>query len=101
MAAKHIIHAVGPAFQEENTEEKLKTTVTSSLKRAEEKGIQQVALPLMGAGFYGVPMDTSAKITLGTIKDYLATDTKLKEVVVVALDNRELKPFKTQFEAIA
>lgn len=101
LKAKYIIHAVGPEFQEEDTEEKLKRTVASSLKQAEDKGIQQLAVPLMGAGFYGVPMDTSAKITLVTIKDYLATDTNLKEVVVVALDNRELKPFKTQFEAIA
>jgi O-acetyl-ADP-ribose deacetylase (regulator of RNase III) len=101
LKAQYIIHAVGPAFQEENTEEKLRKTVASSLKQAEDKGIQQVAVPLMGAGFYGVPMDTSAKITLGTIRDHLANNTKLKEVVVVALDNRELKPFKTQFEAIA
>ena len=101
LKAKYIIHAVGPAFQEENTEEKLRKTVVSSMKRAEEKGIQQIAFPLMGAGFYGVPMDVSAKITLGTIKDYLAGHTGIKEVVAVALDSRELKPFKTQFEALA
>lgn len=100
LKAKYIIHAVGPAFQEENTEEKLRNTVVSSMKRAEEKGIQQIAFPLMGAGFYGVPMDIGAKVTLGTIKDYLAKSTGVKEVVVVALDNRELGPFKTQFEAL-
>jgi O-acetyl-ADP-ribose deacetylase (regulator of RNase III) len=100
LKAKYIIHAVGPAFQEENTEEKLRNTVVSSMKRAEEKGIQQIAFPLMGAGFYGVPMDIGAKVTLGTIKDYLANNTGVKEVVVVALDNRELGPFKTQFEAL-
>lgn len=101
LKAKYIVHAVGPAFQEENTEQKLARTVTNALKQAEQKGIQQLAVPLMGAGFYGIPMDVSANITLGTIKDYLAGETGLKEVVVVALDNRELKPFKTHFEAIA
>ena len=71
------------------------------MKQAEQKGIQQLAGPLMGAGFYGVPMDLSAKITLSSIKEYLAGETGLKDVVVVALDNRELKPFKTQFETLA
>ena len=101
LKAKYIVHAVGPAFQEENTEQKLRNTVTNALRQAEQKGIQQLAVPLMGAGFYGVPMDVSAKITLGSIKEYLAKETGIKEVVVVALDNRELKPFKSQFEAIA
>ncbi len=101
LKAKYIVHAVGPAFQEEDTEQKLRKTVTSALRQAEQKGIQQLAVPLMGAGFYGVPMDVSAKITLGSIQEYLAGETGLKEVFVVALDNRELKPFKTQFEAIA
>jgi O-acetyl-ADP-ribose deacetylase (regulator of RNase III) len=100
LKAKYIIHAVGPVFQEENTEEKLRKTVESSLKRAEEKGIRQIAFPLMGAGFYGVPMDVSAMVTLGTVKDYLAKNTGIKEVVAVALDSREIKPFKTQFEAL-
>jgi O-acetyl-ADP-ribose deacetylase (regulator of RNase III) len=100
LKAKYIIHAVGPAFQEENTEEKLRKTVESSLRLAEEKGIQQIAIPLMGAGFYGVPMDVSAKVTLGTVKDYLTKNTGVKEVVAVALDSRELGPFKTQFEAL-
>ena len=101
LKAKYIVHAVGPAFQEEDTEEKLRNTVTGALKQAEQKGIQQLAVPLMGAGFYGVPMDVSARITMGSIKEHLEGETGLKEVVVVALDNRELKPFKTQFETIA
>lgn len=101
LKAKYIIHAVGPAFQEPETEDKLRNTVINSLKRADEKGIQQVAFPLMGAGFYGVPMDLSARITLATIKDYLTNETKVKEVIVVALDNRELEPFQKQLEGIA
>jgi O-acetyl-ADP-ribose deacetylase (regulator of RNase III) len=101
LKAKFIIHAVGPAFQEENTEEKLRATVVSSLKRAEEKGIGQVAFPLMGAGFYGIPMDISAKVTLEAIKAHLQGETQVKEVLVVALDSREFKPFQTQLEALA
>jgi len=100
MKAKHIIHAVGPRFQEKDLENKLKTTVINCLKQAEEKGIQAIAFPPMGSGFYGVPLDTSARITLDTISKYLSNNTKLKEVVVCLLDNREYKPFQKHFASM-
>jgi O-acetyl-ADP-ribose deacetylase len=100
MKAKYIIHAVGPRFQEEDIPEKLKKTVLNSLKQAEEKGIPAVAFPAMGVGFYGVPLDVSAKVTLETIKEYLSGETEIKDVVVCLLDNREYKPFQSQLAAL-
>jgi len=101
MKSKYIVHAVGPRFQEEDLETKLRTTIINALKSAEDKGIKAIALPAMGAGFYGVPLDVSAKITLGTIKEYLANGSKLQDVVVCLLDNREYKPFAGQMAAMA
>jgi O-acetyl-ADP-ribose deacetylase (regulator of RNase III) len=100
MKAKYIIHAVGPRFQEEDIPEKLEKTVLNSLKQAEEKGIPAIAFPAMGVGFYGVPLDISARVTLGTIKEYLSGETKIKDVVVCLLDNREYKPFQSQLAAL-
>ncbi len=100
MKADHIIHAVGPRFQEEDLENKLKMTIINSLKVAEEKGIRAIAFPPMGAGFYGVPLAVSAKVTLSTIKDYLADGAKIKDVVVCLNDNHEFKPFQSQLAAI-
>lgn len=101
MKANHIIHAVGPRFQEENLENKLKTTVLNCLKAADEKGIKAVAFPPMGAGFYGVPLDVSARVTLGTIREYLAGDTNINDVVVCLFDNREYQPFQKQLASMA
>ena len=91
MKAKHIIHACGPKFQEQNTEQKMKTTIINVLKAAEANGIESIAFPPMGAGFYGVPIDSSAKITIDTIADYLAKGTEIKDVVICANDTREYK----------
>jgi O-acetyl-ADP-ribose deacetylase (regulator of RNase III) len=96
LKAKKIIHANGPKFQEEDIEEKLKTTVLNALKTAEENGFTQVAFPAMGAGFYGVPLNVSAEITLGAIKEYLEKGSRLTEVIVSLLDNREYTPFEAQ-----
>jgi len=101
MRAKYIIHAVGPRFQEDDLEGKLRTTVLNALRQAETKGITAIAFPAMGAGFYGVPLPVSARVTLESIRDYLSGATRIKEVVVCLLDNREFTPFLSQLELMS
>jgi O-acetyl-ADP-ribose deacetylase (regulator of RNase III) len=100
LKAKHIIHAVGPRFQEEDLEAKLKTTVENCLKAADAQDIKQIAFPPMGAGFYGVPLDVSARITLGTIENYLAGDTGIREVTICLYGNREYQPYQKQLASL-
>ncbi len=100
MKASHIIHAVGPRFQEEDLRSKLEVTVRNCLSQADQKGIKQIAFPAMGTGFYGVPLQTSAEVTLKTICDYLSGDTKITEVIVCLIDSREYQPFHHQFKAL-
>jgi O-acetyl-ADP-ribose deacetylase (regulator of RNase III) len=100
MKAKYIIHAVGPRFQEEDMEDKLRTTVRNVLKAAEEKGITAVAFPAMGAGFYGVPLPVSARATLETIMEHLVAGSGIRDVVVSLLDDREYQPFKSQLSTL-
>lgn len=96
MKANRIVHAVGPVFQEENTNEKLKLTIINVLKACDQEGISAIAFPPMGAGFYGVPLDVSANITVDTITEYLKGETSIKEVVISLLDNRDYAPFKNK-----
>lgn len=98
MKAKNIIHAVGPKFHEEDTEKKLKLTIQNALKVAESNGLERIAFPPMGSGFYGVPMDVSAKITTETISEYLKNGTEIKEVIICANDSREFQPLKEQLK---
>lgn len=100
LEVRYIIHAVGPRFQEENLEEKLQSTMLNALRRAEEKGIQSLAFPAMGAGFYGIPPDVCARETLGTAKKYLETPTGLREIIFCLIDSRELKPFQDQIKKL-
>jgi O-acetyl-ADP-ribose deacetylase (regulator of RNase III) len=99
LKAKHIIHAVGPKFQEADTEDKLRRTTENALKRAEELGLRRIAFPAMGCGFYGIPLDVSARVTLGAIEKHLQGSTKLAEVIVVARDKREFLPFSGRLGA--
>lgn len=99
MKSEYIIHAVGPRFQEEDEERKLRDTILNVFKKAEEKGIKKIAFPPMGAGFYCVPLDVCSRVMLQTFKDYLQNSSNIEEVVVVALDSREYKPFEPYFNS--
>jgi O-acetyl-ADP-ribose deacetylase (regulator of RNase III) len=101
MKANYIIHAAGPKFQEENLEDKLRVTILNALKKADEKGIKAIAFPTMGTGFYGVPLDVSARVTIGTIVDYLSGKTGLEDVVICPLDSRDFKPYEAQLSHMA
>ena len=100
LEASYIIHAVGPRFNEPDTEGKLRTTVLSALRAAEEKGVRRVALPPMGAGFYGVPLPVCAQVMLSAIKSYLEGPTQIEEVIICAGDSREYAPFEAQFASL-
>ncbi len=100
MKAKHIIHANGPKFQEENIEEKLKSTIINSLKAAESNGVESIAFPPMGSGFYGVPLDKSTEITIDTIQKYLEKGSDIKEVIVCGNDSREYKVLEIKLKTL-
>jgi O-acetyl-ADP-ribose deacetylase (regulator of RNase III) len=100
MKAKHIIHANGPKFQEENLEAKLKATIINVLKIAELNGIKSIAFPPMGTGFYGVPLDASIGITIDTIADYLGNGSDIREVVVCGNDSREYGPLEAKIKTL-
>ena len=96
LQAKYILHAVGPRFQEEKLEEKLQTTILNSLKKAEDQKLRRIVFPAMGAGFYGVPLEVCARLSLETVREFLPKAGSLQEVMFCLRDLRELKPFQEQ-----
>ncbi len=99
LPSKYIVHAAGPSFQEEDLEKKLDTTLRNVLQQCEKRGIRQIALPPMGAGFYGIPLPVSAEVMLRTLSGYLANHTGFQEVILCANDLREYKAFADRLAA--
>ncbi|MEN8150348.1 MAG: macro domain-containing protein [Planctomycetota bacterium] len=94
LTANHILHAVGPRFQEEDTDAKLRKTIRSVLETANGKGLKSLALPPMGAGYYGIPLPDCAKAMVEEIRAHLSGATSLEDVVICAGDRREQEPFE-------
>ena len=100
LKASFIVHAVGPRFNEKDTEGKLRRTVLNSLKAAEERGVKRIALPAMGAGFYAVPLDVCSRVMVEAIKGYLEGETEIREVIICVIDRREFAPFETRLASL-
>lgn len=93
LAAKYVIHAVGPMYGEGNEHEKLRSAVSASLALAEENNITSIAFPAISAGYFHFPVDECAKIILGTIKESAPTFKTIDHVVVCLHDKESFGEF--------
>jgi len=94
LKSNYIIHAVGPRFRERDIEEKLITTMQNVLRMADEKQIREICFPPMGTGFYGIPLELSARVMFEVIKKHLASNAVLEKVVICLMDQREYNAFQ-------
>ena len=100
LAAKYILHAVGPRFQEEGLEEKLRATMGNVFRKAEERQIKSLAFPAMGAGFYGVPLEVCARETLGAAKKFLEESDSARDIVFCLNEPYEYPPFQEELKKL-
>lgn len=94
MKAKHIIHVNGPKFFEPDEEKKLRKATRAALSMADEHQIKRLAFPPIGTGLYQVDLDLCARVLFEETSKHLKKKTSLEEVLFVALDTREAKPFE-------
>ncbi len=96
LAAKQVIHAVGPKFEDADADRKLAAAVRASLALADRNGLRSIALPAISAGNFGFPLDRAARIMLTEIHRYLQGGTKLNRVVVALYDDEAYQTFKRE-----
>ncbi len=98
LKAKKIIHACGPKFHEPDQERKLRDCMHSALTLADRSGFKTLALPAMGAGFYGVPLPLCANVMVEAIRDFARNASSLEEITICVVDQREYAPFKDRID---
>ena len=78
LAAKHVIHAVGPVWGggKRNEADLLGAAYRRSLELAQENDCRSIALPALSTGAYGYPMDQAARVALATAIDFLKENAK-------------------------
>ncbi len=86
LAARHVIHAVGPKWRGGGDGEAklLASAYRHSLQLASTEQVRSIAFPAISCGVYGYPAVLAAGIAVRTILVFLAGDDVLERVQMVA-----------------
>ena len=66
-----------------------------------QRRAERLAFPAMGAGYYGIPADVSARVMFEVIKAHLEGNTGIKELIVCVLDAPQKEAFQARLAAVA
>ena len=81
LAARAVIHAVSLDRDRRTTAATLEAAVHSAMARAREIGATSIALPALGSGVGGFPLEEGARITVNTVRDELPASPTIGHVV--------------------
>lgn len=95
--AKYIIHAASMAFGGRTTEAALRSALLNTYKRVSELGIQTLAMPSVGTGIGGFPVDTGAAIQMEMADRFLATHTDFKRIMFVLHTENDMRAYQAAF----
>ena len=90
LAAKYIIHAVGPVWRGGQNEEPklLYSAYQQSLRTAKENGCHSISFPLISAGIFGYPKDKAWRTAIQACLDFMYDDpTYAVDIVFAVLDD--------------
>ncbi len=94
LQASHVIHAVGPYFDEDDSEAKLASAVKDALDAAVEHELQSLAFPMISSGLRGYPADVAAAVIAAAITEWLGHNPdRLTEIRLVGFSEKDAALF--------
>ena len=93
LPCRFVIHAVGPVWGERDEEAKLRAAVSAALTRAEERGLESVAVPAISTGIFGYPKAKGCRVIVETVIARLEAGGSLRLVRLVAIDEETARHF--------
>lgn len=104
LPAQYIIHTVTPKFflQNPHKVQDFASCYVSILQAANYYNCQSIAIPCLGVGHHGWPLQEAAKIAVSTIKWYLEKhESCLKSITFVCYNDAQVEAFKKQLAEVA
>ena len=92
LAAKYVIHTVGPVYQGSGEEKELLAGChREAIRLADERQLKSISFPAISTGAYGYPVHEAASIAVGTVLDTLEDSSHLERMRFVLFDESALK----------
>ncbi len=104
LAARYVIHAVGPIYDDTNPEESarlLASAYRSSLDLAVQHEVGSLAFPAISTGVYSYPVDTAAVVALETVMAYLPAHPEIELVRFVLFDAHTVAAYRQALERLS
>ena len=99
LPARNVIHAASMALGGRTTAESLKSSMDHSFRLAHELGVKTIAVPAVGTGIAGFPIDECAVVMARCLSQALAKGWKPVEVRFVLFGDGARRAFETSFRA--
>jgi len=104
LPAHHVIHAASMALGGRTTAKSLKSSMDESFRLARMHGLRSIAVPAVGTGIAGFPMDECARVMASSLRDALRSGWAPDEVRFVLFGGPAKEafeaPFKAAFDAV-
>jgi O-acetyl-ADP-ribose deacetylase len=103
LAAKHVIHTVGPIFRDGNHRESetLASCHSESIRVADEHGLRSLAFPAISTGAYGYPVSEAAPIAISSTAEALAAAKHVTQCRFVLFDLSALRAYERAAQKLA
>ena len=100
LAAKYIIHAVGPVWKDGNQGEDdlLAMAYRNTLKLAKEYHLDSISFPLISSGIYGYPKDKALQVAILVISEFLLQNDM--DIYLVVFDRKAISLSEKLFTEI-
>ena len=99
LPAHHVIHAASMALGGRTTATTLKSSMDHSFRLAREHGVRTIAIPAVGTGIAGFPIDACARVMAGCLRDALTSGWTPEEVRFVLFNAAAKHEFDGAFTA--
>lgn len=100
LPAKHVIHTVGPVWHggRRGESELLAACYRRSLELAAEHGLESIAFPGISTGVYGYPEEAATRIAVATVRQFVAQNPALKEVIFCCFSDHALSLYQQKLK---
>ncbi len=93
LAAKHVIHTVGPVWRggDRGEDALLASCYRKSLEIADQLGLKSIAFPAISTGAFGLPAQRAARIAVTEVRNYQGN---VESVIFVCFDSRAARIYR-------